>query len=70
MSKMIELLIEVYELTEKVANQKKGVEMRLDNDDVSSVDWEGAFDVMVSEARLMVSRVDEYLQKCSKGRKT
>ncbi len=67
MSKIIKSFGEAYVLTEKIANQKRGIEMRLDGDDASNVDWEGVFDAMVSEARLIVSKVDEHVQKYSKG---
>ena len=63
MSKIIQWIGEGYAFAEKVANQKKGVEMRLDGEDVSSVDWEGAFDAMVSEARAIVSQLNNHMKE-------
>lgn len=63
MSKIIQWISEGYVFAEKVANQKTGVEMRLEGDDASAVDWEGAFDALVSEARAIVSKMDNHMKE-------
>lgn len=63
MSKVIQWMADGYAFTDKVANQKTGVEMRLDGDDVSAVDFEGAYDCIISEARVIVEKMKEHFGK-------